>query len=186
MDIQFGLNLVAGALFVIFLGAIAWIAVRWSRSRRLKKKFGTEYDYLVNTLGDRGKAETELELREKHADELNVHPLDDDVQERYLFEWNSLQNKFVDRPLDVVIKADRLINEVMVARGFPIGNFEERVANISILYPDIVTNYRKAWEIVRKNEPNEASTEDLRLAMLCYRSLLDELLVSDDIRVKEK
>jgi hypothetical protein len=92
MDIQINLYLVVGALFVISLGVIAWAALRGSKSKRLKGKFGTEYDYLVNTLGDRRKAEMELEDREKHADELNVHPLDEDAQERYLYEWNSLQN----------------------------------------------------------------------------------------------
>jgi hypothetical protein len=153
------------------------------RTAQLHEQFGTEYDRTVQALGDEKKAQTELQERQKYVEALNIHPLSANERERYHADWVAVQAKFVDEPGQAIIDADRLIMEVMQTRAYPISDFEQRAADVSVSYPALVSNYRSAREIALKNEKNLADTEELRQAMIYYRSLFDELLETDSVAV---
>jgi hypothetical protein len=171
------------ALIGILLGLVF---TRRNRSTRLHNQFGPEYDHTVQALGDEKKAQTELEERRKHVQALDIRPLSVSERERYLADWTAVQSKFVDEPGQAILAADRLIMEVMQVRSYPVSDFEQRAADISVTYPALVSNYRAAREIALKNEQHQADTEALRQAMIYYRSLFDELLETETAEVKEK
>jgi hypothetical protein len=176
--------IVAVVLVVVILGAVLWpIIARRKRSERLQGQFGSEYDHTVQVLGNEKKAQVELEKRQKHVEALDIRPLTDNEQKRYLTDWVAVQSKFVDEPGQAVVEADRLIMEVMQLRAYPISDFEQRAADVSVSYPTLVSNYRAARVIALKNEEHKADTEELRQAMIYYRSLFDELLVTDAVVV---
>jgi hypothetical protein len=127
-------------------------------------------------MGDEKKAQTELNERQKHVEALDIRPLSVSERERYLTDWTAVQSKFVDDPGQAIADAGRLIIEVMQLRAYPISDFEQRAADISVNYPALVSNYRAAREIAIKNERQQADTEELRQAMVYYRSLYEELL----------
>jgi len=156
-----------------------------NRSKRLQDRFGTEYDRTVQALGNEKKAQTELDERQKHVAGLNIKPLSVTDRERYLANWAAIQSKFVDEPSQSIGNADRLIMEVMQIRAYPVSDFEQRAADISVSYPALVSNYRAAREIALKNEQQQANTEDLRQALIHYRSLFEELLGTEADAVKE-
>ena len=168
--IAIGLALVIGG--VIFTPML----VRYIHSKQLQDKFGSEYDLAVQTLGDEKKARQELEDRQKHVEELDIHPLTIIQRERYLADWQAVQEKFVDQPGEAIKDAERLIMEVMQLRDYPVADFEQRAADLSVNYPDLVSNYRAAKAITLKNSNSQANTEELRQAMIYYRSLFEELL----------
>ena len=114
--------------------------------------------------------------RQKHVEALDIRPLSATERERYRADWTAVQSKFVDDPEQAIVDADRLIIEVMQLRAYPVANFEQRAADISVNYPALVSNYRAAREIAVKNEQHQADTEELRQAMIHYRSLFEELL----------
>ena len=169
------LVLVAVALLVIG-GLLATAVMRFQRSRRLRERFGPEYERLVNEAGDRKKAESELEARLAHVETLDIRPLTADEVNRFSLEWQSTQSEFVDEPHASLQKADRLIREVMKARGYPVEDFEQRAADISVDYPDLVTDYRGLHLIAVKEVDDEVSTEEMRQAMVHGRALFEELL----------
>ena len=174
--------ILAVVLVVVIVGAIfVPVFARRKRSQRLQDQFGPEYDLAVQTQGDEKKAQTELEERQKHVEALDIRPLSDAEQQRYLADWATVQSKFVDEPQAATVDADRLIMEVMQLRGYPVSNFEERAADVSVNYPALVSNYRAAREIALKNEQNQANTEELRQAMIYYRSLFEELLATESV-----
>jgi hypothetical protein len=140
----------------------------------------------VQALGDEKKAQTELEERKKHVEALDIRPLSVSERERYLADWTAVQSKFVDEPGEAIVEADRLIMEVMQLRNYPVSDFEQRAADISVNYPALVSNYRAARVIANKNEQHQADTEELRQAMIYYRSLFEELLATEEVVVKEK
>jgi len=140
----------------------------------------------VQTIGDEKKAQMELDERQKHVKTLDIRPLSVSERERYLADWTAVQSKFVDEPGQAIVDADRLIMEVMQLRNYPVSDFEQRAADLSVNYPALVTNYRAAREIAIKNEQHQADTEQLRQAMIYYRSLFDELLGTEAVVVKEK
>lgn len=156
-----------------------------NRSKKLQERFGTEYDRTVETLGDKKKAQIELDERQKHVAGLNIKPLSAADRERYQANWTAIQSKFVDEPGQAIGNADRLIMEVMQVRAYPVSDFEQRAADISVSYPALVSNYRAAREIALKNEKQEANTEDLRQALIHYRSLFEELLGTEADAQKE-
>lgn len=156
-----------------------------NRSKRLQDRFGTEYDRTVETLGNKKKAQTELDERQKHVAGLNIKPLSAADRERYQANWAAIQSKFVDEPGQAIGNADRLIMEVMQIRAYPVSDFEQRAADISVSYPALVSNYRAARAIALKNEKQEANTEDLRQALIHYRSLFEELLGTEADAQKE-
>lgn len=156
-----------------------------NRSKKLHEYFGTEYDRTVQTLGNEKKAQTELDERQKHVAGLNIKPLSAIDRERYQANWAAIQSKFVDEPGQAIGNADRLIMEVMQIRAYPVSDFEQRAADISVNYPALVSNYRAAREIAKKNEKHQANTEELRQALIHYRSLFEELLGTEADAVKE-
>jgi len=127
-------------------------------------------------MGGKKKAHAELDERQKHVESLNIRPLSATERERYLADWATVQSKFVDEPGRAIVDADRLIVDVMKIRAYPISDFEQRAADVSVSYPTLVTNYRAAREIAIRNEQHQADTEELRQAMIHYRSLFEELL----------
>lgn len=176
MDTETLALVVVAAVFTIAAGIIAYAIIgRW-RSRNLREKFGPEYDYTIEQAGDRRAAEEALAEREKRVASLDIRPLSLDARDRYQEDWLDVQARFVDDPSGAVSDANRLITEVMIARGFPVADFEQRAADLSVIYPEFVSNYRSANEITLKGRQNETSTEELRLAMVFFHAMFDELL----------
>ena len=179
--------LIVIVLVIVVLIAISVpVAARRRRAQRLHDRFGPEYDRTVRSVGDEQKAQQELDDRQKHVESLNIRSLSVDEREKYLAAWSAIQAKFVDEPGQAIDDAGRLIMEVMQARGYPMADFDQRAADISVNYPNLVNNYREARLIAVKNEQHLASTEDLRQAMINYRSLFDELLQTEAVVEKEK
>jgi hypothetical protein len=162
--------------FLIIGGLLAMAVMRLQRSRRLRERFGPEYERLVNEAGDKRKAESELEARLAHVEALDIRPLTADEINRFSLEWQSTQTAFVDEPHASLQKADQLIREVMKARGYPVEDFEQRAADISVDYPDLVTDYRGLHMIAVKEADDEVSTEEMRQAMVHGRDLFEELV----------
>jgi len=182
------LILIAAAV-LLTASLIAWLAIRRWRSHKLRGKFGSEYDYTMEKVGDRRAVEETLAEREKRVSKLEIRALHDDERDRYHGEWIEIQANFVDDPTKSVEEANRLITEVMIARGFPVADFEQRAADLSVMYPEFVSNYRSAYDIALKNQRNGASTEELRQAMVYYRSLFEELLgtvEANEVEVNEQ
>jgi FtsZ-interacting cell division protein ZipA len=157
--------------------AASLIVLMWRRrSRRLREQFGPEYKRAIRQYGDQRKAEAELAAREKRVRKLEIRPLTHEEQNRFIEMWRNTQARFVDEPSKALSEADDLVKEVMQTRGYPIGDFDQRAADISVDHPNVVTNYRAGREIARRNKRGDATTEDLRQAMTHYRSLFDELV----------
>jgi len=175
---------IAVVLVLVIVGLLlAQVFTRRKRSERLQDHFGPEYDHTVQVMGDEKKAQTELEERQKHVEALDIHPLSASEHERYVADWAAVQSKFVDEPGQAILDADRLIMEVMQMRAYPVSDFEQRAADVSVSYPALVSNYRAARVIALKNEQHQADTEELRQAMIYYRSLFNELLASEPEQV---
>ena len=176
-----GLVLAVLILVILAIGFGVVFFSRRKRSDRLQVQFGSEYDHTVQNLGDEKKAQTELEERQKHVKALDIQSLSESEQERYLADWSAVQSEFVDEPGQAIVDADRLIMEVMQKRAYPVSDFEQRAADISVNYPALVSNYRAARVIAIKNEQHQADTEELRQAMIYYRSLFEELLETEAV-----
>ncbi len=169
------------AIFVILLVAVvlavvAWLIVQRQRSLHLKRRFGPEYDLTVSEFHSRAKAESELLKREDRVARLKIVPLTPSDAARFSQAWNELQSRFIDNPKGVVAHADQLIRELMEERGYPMGDFERRAADISVDHPGVVATYRVAQSIAASDARGEADTEELRKAVIYYRTLFDELL----------
>ncbi len=174
------------AVLVIIGAILGLVFTRRSRSKQLQTKFGPEYDHTVETMGNEKKAQTVLDDRQKHVAALNIRPLSATERERYLADWASVKSKFVDEPGQAVVDSDRLIMEVMQVRAYPVSDFEQRAADISVTYPALVSNYRAARAIAIKNMDHQASTEELRQAMIYYKPLFEDLLGSETVGEEEK
>ena len=168
--------LVAILIVVVLLAGLAFFASRQRRTRRLQDRFGPEYDRTVSEAGNRRAAESQLEERTVRRQRLQIVPLDPDAHDRYVAAWHQTQARFVDEPGEAVREADRLITSVMRDRGYPIDDFEQRAADVSVDHPQVVDDYRAAHRVAEANERSEASTEDLRQAFVHYRSLFEDLL----------
>ena len=180
-------TIIVVVVVLVIVGAIlAPIFARRKRSQRFQSKFGPEYDRSVQTTGNEKKAQAELNERQRYVDALNIRPLSNSEREHYQAEWTAIQAKFVDQPGQATIEADHLIMEVMKVRAYPVSDFEQRAADISVNYPALVSNYRAAREIAVKNEQHSANTEELRQALIHYRSLFDELLKEESIGPERK
>jgi hypothetical protein len=168
--------LVAGVVVAVALAS--WLYVRRQRSTTasLRQKFGPEYDRAVLAHGSERKAEAKLADREKRIEKLNIHDLDPVEHERYSQMWQAVQSRFVDSPKGAVAEADDLVSCVMKARGYPVSDFDQRAADISVDHPRVVENYRSAHEIALRVGKDAGTTEDLRTAMIHYRSLFEELV----------
>jgi hypothetical protein len=170
-------GLVIAAVVVVALVAIAaWLWNRQQQSKRLVQRFGPEYERTVHEHGSRDKAEAELRAREKRVEKLRIAPLAPDEARRFTQDWRELQARFVDNPKGVLLDADRLVRELMLRRGYPMGDFDRRAADISVDHPAVVDHYRAAHAIADRDHRGEANTEDMRQAVVHYRALFDELL----------
>jgi len=167
---------IAALVAVAAIAAAVWMYLQKKQTERLHSRFGTEYDRLAAAEGDRGRAEKALHEREKRVEKLNLVPLSPEDRDRFTGAWQLEQAGFVDDPQAAVANADRLVIEVMKARGYPMGDFEQRAADISVDHSSVVTNYRMAHDIALRDRGGETSTEELRTALLHYRMLFEDLL----------
>jgi hypothetical protein len=166
-----------GALVVVL--AIVWVAVRQrnrKRTVRLREQFGPEYDLALREYGTRSKAEAALLDRVHRVNRMAVRPLSDAERERFWAEWDDLQARFIDHPRRAVTEADEMINSLLKARGYEGGAFDRRAADLSVHHSSLVEPYRRANAFVVHAGKNEATTEELRSAMILYRALIEELL----------
>ena len=185
LDTQSMAILAVVVLAIIAVGA--WLYSRKKHSERLAQRFGPEYGRAVHEMGSRTKAESELRAREKRVEKFNIMPLAPADAERFSREWMALQGRFVDNPKGVLMEADQLVRELMLKRGYPMGDWERQAADISVDHPAVVDHYRAAQAIAMRDRRGEADTEELRRAVVHYRALFDELLeVRQDERAHGK
>ena len=168
------------AIAVVVVIALIAMAARQRRTTTLRQRFGPEYDRAVEAREDRRAGEAELRDRERQRARLDIRPLPEDMRARFAREWQDLQERFVDQPPEAVVAADRLVYSVMETRGYPMGDFDAQADLVSVDHPEVVENYRFAHGVRERVQAQRASTEDLREALLRYRSLFDELLRADD------
>jgi FtsZ-interacting cell division protein ZipA len=167
--------IVAIGVAVVVVLIIAWAVSRKERTMKLRSHFGPEYDRAVRESGPQ-RAEAALVEREKRVKEFPLRDLKAEERERFVTEWRIVQSRFVDDPQAAVAEADLLVDRLMQARGYPTTDFEQRAADISVTHPRVVDNYRAAHQIAVRHREGQASTEDLRNAIIYYRSLFDDLL----------
>jgi hypothetical protein len=167
--------LIAVAAAVV-LGMIVAAALSTRRRAGLQRRFGPEYDRTVDARGDRRSAEAELRERELRRDKLDIVELSPAAREHYVQQWHVTQERFVDQPGAAVREADLLVQSVMRERGYPIDDFDTRAGDISVDHPHVVEEYRAAHAISTRNDHGQATTEDLRQALVHYRALFAELL----------
>ena len=169
--------MLAGVVILV-IAVLAWLFVqkRKSTTADLRRKFGPEYERAVRQQGSERKAEAKLADRQQRVEKLNVRDLDPMERERFSKQWESVQSRFVDSPRGAVAEADDLVSSLMKTRGYPVSDFDQRAADISVDHPRVVENYRSAHEIALRVGDHGASTEDLRAAMIHYRSLFEELV----------
>jgi hypothetical protein len=163
---------------ILIIAVFAWLYAR-KRSRTtadFRQRFGPEYERTLRVHGSERKAEAQLADREKRVDKLNIRDLDPMERERFSERWESVQSRFVDSPKGAVTEADDLVSSVMKTRGYPVSDFDQRAVDISVDHPRVVENYRSAHEVALRAGKDEATTEDLRRAMIHYRSLFEELV----------
>ena len=173
--------IVMGALVLLALmGFAVWASSRRRRSEELRERFGPEYERAVDEYGDQKLAEQKLRERKERVEGLELRALQPEERLRFTRLWREVQARFVDGPADAISQANTLIKEVMQERGYPVGDFDQRAADISVRHPDVVQHYRAAREIAKRSERRQATTEDLRQAMVHYRALFDELLDERD------
>ncbi|MGP3924136.1 hypothetical protein [Streptomyces sp. 8N616] len=172
----------AGTLIAIIIPAVVLLALLavalriFIRRRHLEERFGPEYERTVDAGGSRLAAERELREREERHDALEIKPLPSSVHDRYAQDWSRVQEMFVDRPSDAVEEADRLVTALMSDRGYPTEGFEQQVKDLSVEHGRTLEHYRAAHEVTLRSGRREATTEELRGAMVHYRALFDELL----------
>jgi predicted exporter len=154
--------------------AIAWLAVN-QRSKRLRERFGPEYTRTLEETGSKTRAEAKLEKLQKRVEHYKITPLSSDARARFVASWHKIQSRFVDDPRGALAEVDKLIQEIMSARGYPMADFEQRAADISVDHPQVVEQYRAGHEVSLQHAQGRASTEDMRQAMIHYRTLFAEL-----------
>lgn len=161
---------------VIVIAIAAFVAWRQRRSKQLQDQFGPEYERTLQDTGDKREAESILVERRKRVHDLNIVPLSSADRDRFVQQWQAVQAEFVDDPSAAIRHADELIGKVMRARNYPVGDFDQRADDISVDHPQLVQDYRAAHDIAGQNGAGNASTEDLRRAMVHYRALFQDLL----------
>lgn len=164
------------AVVVVLLLVAGIVLMRRRRSDTLREHFGPEYHRTVHEMGSPSKAEAELMARRKRVEKLRIVPLAPADAERFTREWRSLQARFVDSPQGALFEADQLVRELMLKRGYPMGDFDSRAADISVDHPAVVDHYRAAHGIMLRDQRGEADTEAMRQAIVHYRALFGELL----------
>ncbi|HZS99532.1 MAG TPA: hypothetical protein VFA40_22285 [Terriglobales bacterium] len=179
--------LVAVLILILAIAAVLYVRKRKITSAALREKFGPEYQRAVLVHGSERKAEATLPDREKRVEKnLSLRDLDPMERERYLEEWKYVQSRFVDSPKDAIAEADDLVSALMNTRGYPISDFDQRAADISVDHPRVVENYRSAHEIALRVGKDEANTEDPRTVMVHYHSLFDELVQAPEPAIVQR
>lgn len=190
MDTTTIVMIVIAALVLLVVGGFVGIVfARRQRSKKLHQRFGPEYDRMFNELGDKDEAESQLEARLEHVKSLDLQPLSPEQKQRFAQEWRQTQAMFVDQPDQAIQEADQLVKQVMAAKGYPVDDFEQRIADLSVDYPDLILNYRRVNEVAAKGKQDGLSTEELRQAMVHCRALFEALLgseVMENTEQKEK
>ncbi len=176
MESQTLMLVVIAVLVVAALAVAAWLYSARRRRAQLRERFGPEYDRAVRETGAPEKADALLEGRVRRVQQFKIHPLSRDQAQAFSTEWRRVQAMFVDDPVGAVSAADALVTQVMSARGYPIEDFDTRAADLSVDHPRVVENYRAARTLAERNRRGEASTEELRQAVVNYRALFDDLL----------
>ena len=179
-------QIVAIIAILVIVVAVIIFAVRRSRSERLRKKFGdAEYERTIAERGDRRAAEANLEQRTERVKSFHLRPLSEADRLRFQEAWAAVQARFVDGPAGAVTEADQLLGDLMATRGYPVGDFETRAADISVDHPMVVQNYRAGHDIAVRHLQGHATTEDLRRAMIHYRALFDDLVSEPGARTTD-
>lgn len=161
---------------VVVVAVVVLLLASQRRSRGLRQRFGPEYQRAVERTGDRRAAEKELHHREERRRTLDIKPLPEHVRQRYADDWGRTQQRFVDAPDLAVREANELVTDLMRDRGYPMEDFEQRAADVSVDHPEVVEDYRAASRVARASRDGQATTEDLRQAMVHFRALFDRLL----------
>jgi hypothetical protein len=164
------------AVIVLVVGAIIAVYFQRRRTEKLRSRFGPEYERSVAESGDRRRAEAQLEKRAERVEKYHLRPLTVDDRSRFTEQWDRVQAHFVDAPAGAVAEADQLLGDIMATCGYPMGDFEQRAADISVDHPIVVQNYRSAHDIAIRQAKGQANTEDLRRAMIHYRALFEDLV----------
>jgi len=167
------LAIILAIIAVVCIAAAAFFYIQLQKTRRLKSRFGPEYDRTVQQLGNSRRAEAVLDARAKRVASYHIRPLNQEERARFAAEWRAVQERFVDNPSRAVSEADQLINEALRTCGYPMNDFDQQAADLSVDHADVVDHYRTAHEIARRSRP---STEDLRVAMQHYRTLFEDLI----------
>ncbi|HMD99455.1 MAG TPA: hypothetical protein VKM93_19270 [Terriglobia bacterium] len=171
------LALIIGLAVIVVAGIVGWVVLRKRRTARLRAQFGgVEYARAVKEGGSRRHAETGLDERKERVEALHIRPLGMGDRARFVESWRRVQARFVDSPGGAVSEADQLLADVMSTRGYPVSDFEQRAADISVDHPKVMENYRTAHAIALRQTRGQASTEELRQAMIHYRTLFEELV----------
>jgi hypothetical protein len=170
------------AVAVLLAAGIAiWFIARKRRTAGLRTQFGeAEYARTLKEGGSRRQAESALDKRADRVEALHIRPLSSEAQARFVEAWGKIQARFVDGPGSAVADADQLLGDVMSTRGYPVGDFEQRAADISVDHPQVLENYRIAHQCALRQTRGQASTEDLRQAMIHYRTLFEELVAQPE------
>jgi len=174
------LVIVLAVALVAALGVAAWLYMQQQRSKTLQNRFGPEYDRALSTHSNTSEAERELKDRTERVEQLHIRALDNDERDRYAGRWQSTQAQFVDDPTGATQDADALVGEVMATRGYPVGDFDQRAADVSVNHPRVVEHYRAAHTIALRNAGGDADTEELRQALVHYHALFEDLLGNAD------
>ncbi|HLU72895.1 MAG TPA: hypothetical protein VKZ82_11970 [Nonomuraea sp.] len=161
---------------IVAVAAVAYVVVQQQRRNRLRSRFGPEYERTMAEHDSKREAEQELIAREQRHKELDIRPLAAESRESYANRWAEVQERFVDAPESAVTEADRLVTAVMAERGYPTDDFRQRIADLSVGHAETLTHYRKAHDISGRAAREEATTEELRQAMVHYRALFEDLL----------
>ena len=177
--------IVIAVVLILLLGAVAWAVSRERRTTRLREQFGPEYDRTVGLNDNRREAESELAARRERRAALDIHPLTPASRDRYAEAWRGVQSGFVDDPAASLIEADRLVLIVMRERGYPMDNFEQRAADVSVDHPLVVEHYRAAYAISERTNARQATTEDMRQGLMHYRALFEDLLGVGETQLRE-
>lgn len=178
--------IVIALAIVAVVALVVAIAMRQRKTTMLRQRFGPEYDRAMQERDGRRAAEADLLERQHQREQLDIKPLSETERARFTAEWRQLQERFVDQPSNTVVAADDLVRRVMGARGYPMDNFEAQANLISVDHPSIVENYRFAHGVCERTASREVSTEDLRAALLHYRSLFDDLLDAEQTNPRDR
>ena len=166
---------IAVIVLLVLVGLLGMLFTRRQRTKRLQERFGPEYDRTIREVGDQRQAEEELAARLDHVKALEIRPLSAQETERFTREWQLAQAEFVDEPLTALQKANQLLKEVMSTKGYLVDDFEQRAADISVDYPDLVIDYRELRAIAAKGDDEAVTTEEMRQAMVHARALFENL-----------